>query len=390
MLITCPHLLVLVFECCTSAQTSAMQMLNTICKRVTQIQPRLTGGSECSSRTTADAFEIFRSTSSTNFANMSPKSHRGSGTGVSALGLLSPTAAGAAGGSGERSFHGVSSSGSANLSSAAAQQQQQLQYEIEAAAAAAAAGNGGAAAAAHARALQLAQLAEQKDLQGLEAALEAAPGPDQDDSDESSGGHDDASEFAAAAAAMQRSGSAGTPATSAAAANGSKQAAAGSNATSHTPPHLQAQSSLGAPPGVGTAAWHAWQQSGNLPPTPHTPVTPSRFSSKPGKLTVQDKDVLLVLTAFCKLASREAPGSSSSDSVLAQGKLLALEMLAKVTEQPQGVFCLCRAVEYYAQVLKLCLACTVVHPLVTCVPPSFPVRHSHLSSVQLYSTVHLT
>ncbi|KAF6256772.1 hypothetical protein COO60DRAFT_1627056 [Scenedesmus sp. NREL 46B-D3] len=124
-----------------TACNALLQMLNTICKRVTQIQPRLTGGSECSSRTTSDAYEIFRSTSSTSFANMSPMSHRGSGTGFGALGLL----------------HG-----------------------------------------------------------------------------------------------------------------------------------------------------------------------------KPGKLTVQDKDVLLVLTAFCKLASREAPGSSSADSVLAQGKLLALEMLAKV------------------------------------------------------------
>ncbi|WIA18888.1 hypothetical protein OEZ85_003561 [Tetradesmus obliquus] len=117
-----------------TACNALLQMLNTICKRVTQIQPRLTGGSECSSRTTSDAFEIFRSTSSTSFANMSPKSHRGSGTG----------------------------------------------------------------------------------------------------------------------------------------------------------------------------------------------------GGKPGKLTVQDKDVLLVLTAFCKLASREAPGSSGAESVLAQGKLLALEMLAKV------------------------------------------------------------
>ncbi|WIA39187.1 hypothetical protein OEZ86_005312 [Tetradesmus obliquus] len=117
-----------------TACNALLQMLNTICKRVTQIQPRLTGGSECSSRTTSDAFEIFRSTSSTSCANMSPKSHRASGTG----------------------------------------------------------------------------------------------------------------------------------------------------------------------------------------------------GGKPGKLTVQDKDVLLVLTAFCKLASREAPGSSGAESVLAQGKLLALEMLAKV------------------------------------------------------------
>jgi hypothetical protein len=201
--------------------------------------------------------------------------------------------------------------------------------------------------------LQLAQLAEQKDLQGLEAALEAAPGPDNDDSDESSGGQDDANEFAAAAAAMQQSGSASTPA--AAAANGSEQAAASSNAASHAPPHLQAQPSLGAPPGVASA-WHAWQQSGNLPPTPHTPVTPSRFSSKPGKLTVQDKDVLLVLTAFCKLASREAPGSSSFDSVLAQGKLLALEMLAKVREPSWGALCLRRFVLCWFE-----LFCAVVH-----------------------------
>jgi hypothetical protein len=311
----------------------AMQMLNTICKRVTQIQPRLTGGSECSSRTTSDAYEIFRSTSSTSFANMSPKSHRGSGTGVSALGLLSQTAAGAAAG-GSGSFHGISSSGSANLSSAAAQQQQ-LQYEVEAAAAVVAAGgagNGAAAAAAHARALQLAQLAEQKDLQGLEAALEAAPAPEQDESDESSG-QDETGEFAAA---MQQAGSAGT---SAAAANGNDPAAATSR-TASAPPHLQAQASVGPPPSVA-AAWHAWQQGGALPPTPHTPVTPSR-QGKPGKLTVQDKDVLLVLTAFCKLASREAPGSSGSESVLAQGKLLALEMLAKVRahvgqQQPKTV-----------------------------------------------------
>ena len=45
--------------------------------------------------------------------------------------------------------------------------------------------------------------------------------------------------------------------------------------------------------------------------------------------------MLLVLTAFCKLASREAPGPAADNSVLAQGKLLALEMLAKVKQQQQ-------------------------------------------------------
>lgn len=56
------------------------------------------------------------------------------------------------------------------------------------------------------------------------------------------------------------------------------------------------------------------------------------------RLTTQEKDVLLVLTAFCKLASREVPGANAnSDSVLAQGKLLALEMLAKVCVVQQGL-----------------------------------------------------
>jgi hypothetical protein len=40
----------------------------------------------------------------------------------------------------------------------------------------------------------------------------------------------------------------------------------------------------------------------------------------------------------CELASRGAPGISSSDSVLEQGKLLALEMLAKVIKVQPGVF----------------------------------------------------
>jgi hypothetical protein len=54
-------------------------------------------------------------------------------------------------------------------------------------------------------------------------------------------------------------------------------------------------------------------------------AAPGRSS---GALTVSEKDVLVVLCAFCKLASRESSGSS--DSTLNQGKLLALELLVKV------------------------------------------------------------
>ncbi len=62
------------------------------------------------------------------------------------------------------------------------------------------------------------------------------------------------------------------------------------------------------------------------------PVQLSRRSGlvpgRSGSLTVSEKDVLVVLCAFCKLASRESSGSS--DSTLNQGKLLALELLVKV------------------------------------------------------------
>ncbi|KAF8064597.1 BIG3 [Scenedesmus sp. PABB004] len=319
-----------------TAANALLQMLNTICKRVTQIQPRLTGGSECSSRTTSDALEIFRSTSGASFANASPKSQRGSGTGASGLGMLPP---GGAGGShhGGSSHHGSSHhggpgggvGGSGYLSTAAGQQQL-LAYEIEAAAAAAAGSGGGGA---HARAAQLAQLAERTDLQGLEAALEAAAAGAEGEEESDSSGPDEtelaAAQAAAAATAATQAAAPAAPGTPSAASSG---AGAGGEANggdaAAAPAPLHHQSSVGPPAGaLGVTAWHSWQQQGSAPPTPHAPATPHRHG-RHNKLTTQDKDVLLVLTAFCKLASREAPGSSG-DSVLAQGKLLALEMLAK-------------------------------------------------------------
>ncbi|KXZ56613.1 hypothetical protein GPECTOR_1g552 [Gonium pectorale] len=46
-----------------------------------------------------------------------------------------------------------------------------------------------------------------------------------------------------------------------------------------------------------------------------------------------ERDVLLVLTAFCRLASREA-GVTEIDKYLAAGKLLALELVVKVLQNP--------------------------------------------------------
>lgn len=62
-----------------TASNALLQMLNTICKRVTQIQPRLTGGSsECSSRTVSEALDLYYNVPGAGFHN-SPHSARASG-----------------------------------------------------------------------------------------------------------------------------------------------------------------------------------------------------------------------------------------------------------------------------------------------------------------------
>ena len=95
-----------------------------------------------------------------------------------------------------------------------------------------------------------------------------------------------------------------------------------------------------------------------LPPKPlHTPSPPTNtntnLASLPGAsstsggqggssrvfeglptLTLHERDVLQVLTAFCKLASRDT-GLTEVESFLFQGKLLSLELLLKVLLNPQ-------------------------------------------------------
>jgi hypothetical protein len=285
-----------------TACNALFQMLNTICRRVTQIQPRPSSSSECSMRTVSDTYEMARAVSGMSFNNHNFSSWN-SGSGTSGLGYN--LSQGVAMGSGS-----LSQFGSGYLQTAAGQQQL-LQYEIEATAAAEA-GGGAAAEAAHCRAVQLAQLAECKDLQGLEAALEQTPV-----------GSDDAGDDAG----DEGEGSAHTE----------KLAAEGISGCSFTAVQAQALTageaagSLPLQPSVSLPGSTHQQQIQQLQQRLSGPAGQQRPGQR-SKLTTQEKDVLLVLTAFCKLASREAPGASVvlDNSNLSQGKLLALEMLAKV------------------------------------------------------------
>lgn len=343
-----------------TASNALLQMLNTICKRVTQIQPRLTGGSsECSSRTVSEALELYYSVPGAGFHNHSPHSGKSSGTHLDHM-VMSPPAPGAV--TGQGSLPGPLPDTAVAAAAAAAG----FDPDAPSAAAAEAAGtrgsgaggphdagtgsgsSGAAGAAAAARAAQLAELAEKKDLRGLEAALEAAAAAAAEDADD--GDEDDSAELRAsstaavvtaglqtlsAAAGGSSGGAAPTEGAAAAAAaaagaNGMQQASAGG--APGLPPHLQQQPSVGPPAGGlhAQSSWHQQQyyQQGRVSGTPSYAGRGGRHGNR---LTTQEKDVLLVLTAFCKLASREVPGGAASgDSVLAQGKLLALEMLGKV------------------------------------------------------------
>lgn len=282
-----------------TACNALLQILNTIAKRVTQVQPRL--GSECSgvSRTVSDALDMVRSTS----IHSVP-----SGNMLSAGGQHSPTRQGYPGG---------------------------LPAVYEAAAAAGGISGSNTPTEA-ARAAKLASLAERSDLRGLEAALEAGgaqePLPDGDGGIGLGGGgggdSPDPGATPTAGASLRGSlsgfGGAGSHRASAvgAADGGGAADANGSGSASPMPPR---SNSGGAAAVALSRAVDAQRRMG---------ATGGGGNGAPQRLTTYERDVLLVLTAFCKLASREA-GMSSSESILNQGKLLALEMLGRVLGNPQ-------------------------------------------------------
>lgn len=342
-----------------TASNALLQMLNTICKRVTQIQPRLTGGSsECSSRTVSEALELYYSAGGAGFHNSSPHSNRGSGTGLDHMAVLSPSAAvpGAATALQHQPSDVAGAAYDADSATALAAAGADAELPVSTAAsngARVSTSSTASAAAAAARAAQLAELAEKKDLQGLEAALEAAGA--EEDAEDAEEEQETAEMRASATAAVVSAGLQSLSSAAAAAAGGlsaggaPEAATAGANgpagqaiATAAPAQQLQKQPSFGPPvAGAGLYSQPSWQQqqlhSGRVPGTPSYAGRPSRYGPR---LSTQEKDVLLVLTAFCKLASREVPGgTASSDSVLAQGKLLALEMLAKVGVGSNSVLC---------------------------------------------------
>jgi hypothetical protein len=81
----------------------------------------------------------------------------------------------------------------------------------------------------------------------------------------------------------------------------------------------------------------AHELAGSGPTSSHS-LAPATASGRRGGsrsvLSVMERDVLLLLTAFCKLSSREA-GVTEIDTYLHQGKLLSLDLLVKVFQSPQ-------------------------------------------------------
>jgi hypothetical protein len=267
-----------------TACNALLQMLNTIAKRVTQVQPRGLG-SECSnvSRTVSEALEMVRSTSIHSVPSGGVLSAGGAGLGPGGPGQHSPTRHGGAPGAYPGGLPAV----------------------YEAAAAAGPLSDAGTPTEA-ARLGQLASLAERSDLRGLEAALEAhASGALADDitlpaGDSPPGG-----------ATPRAESSARTSYAGGADPNG--------GVASPLPPRGS---------GVGAASAVALSQAVDL----QRRAGGSGGGPQP-RLSTYERDVLLVLVAFCKLASRESHGAP--DSVLNQGKLLALEMVGRVLGNPQ-------------------------------------------------------
>lgn len=219
-----------------TACNALLQMLNTVMKRVTMYQPRITSSN--SSRAGSCTMELLKSPS-TAFSL-----YNGTQTPVE----LASTPRAVDKSPGHTGFPDM------------VQQEEEVDEEQEQ------------------RAAELASLAEQQNLEGLEAALEVMVSQD-----EESSGEIDSEE-------------------------------------------------LSSTPRIGSEPPED-QTSGSLPPTPAHRSSSLR-SHRSTRLTTAEKDVLQVLTAFCKLASRDG-GTSSAEPFLHQGKLLALELLVKVVQNPQ-------------------------------------------------------
>eukprot|EP00798_Chlamydomonas_sp_ICE-L_P008680 gene8680-34127_t len=210
-----------------------------------------------------------------------------------------------------------------------------------------------------ARIAQFASLAENRDLQGLEAAIE-----------ESAAGAE-------------------CPETTDPGHRLSTKLSSSSNKGKDDVPELVSQSSL------ASHAFHASQggqdtegeaQVAPPPPSSQRPSgggasslqpAPVQTKARPMSLTVLERDVLLVLSAFCKLASREA-GLTEVESYLHQGKLLSLELLVKNPQHSWG-----NVRDDFCRALRPPLCITLLRNCAASDPSAFQLATKLLSAVLL-------
>jgi len=224
------------------------------------------------------------------------------------------------------------------------------------------------------RTAQLASLAEQADLQGLEQAMAAVPVQSQSSEARSQdpfrvsnlgrGTYDDPTHSAAGVGCeMLNDGPPLSPSASAAAAlreleaqeeTSTTTAAAGGGSSSTTtppPPGFQGET-RGDPGRINPGAMpssdikqqtHSSSSSSSMssgkvlrvdtPPDPRRALMKERRAAEWRRLTVPERDAIIVIHAMCKLAARET-GIGAGETYMHVGKLLALGMLVKILANP--------------------------------------------------------
>ncbi len=188
------------------------------------------------------------------------------------------------------------------------------------------------------RTAQLASLAEQADLRGLEQAMAALPLQSQN-SQISGGGARSRDPFESFSAAnLGGSFAAGgndlpplSPSAAAAAALREIESTRESTTTDNnasTP-----STSAAAASAVDTQNRAEKLLRVDTPPDPRRALMKERRAAEWRRLTVPERDAIIVINAMCKLAARET-GIGAGETYMHVGKLLALDMLVKVLTNP--------------------------------------------------------
>ncbi|KAG1671977.1 hypothetical protein FOA52_013349 [Chlamydomonas sp. UWO 241] len=238
-----------------------------------------------------------------------------------------------------------------------------------------------------ARTAQFASMAEQRDLRGLEEAIGASSdnlaadaaaaaagggGANDDDGGAADGGGDHP--HAEGRPSLDRVGSGG----------------AGGGSGGGMPPRGAAEPGGSGGGGAGTSVARTSDSSGGA----RAPLGAAQQGGAPfgypggqqrrmqslTSLSVMERDVLHVLTAFCKLASRES-GLTDVEAYLHQGKLLALELITKVLHNPQHSWVHVR--DEFCRHLRQPLCITLLRNCSTTDAPAFALAIKLLVTVMM-------